>query len=84
MDPYSASSRYGLTYQAPSSAGLDTSPGIATAAGQAVDDAATHVLHPDHPLFWFGAILAATFGLIGLSVSGRVGPVAAGARVGKA
>lgn len=38
---------------------------------------------PQNPLLWFGVILGATAGLIGLTVSGRAGPVAASASVGK-
>jgi hypothetical protein len=31
------------------------------------------LLSPQNPLFWFGGILAVTFGLIGVSGSARVG-----------
>lgn len=31
-------------------------------------------MSPDHPLFWFGAILAVTLGLIGTTNHVRVGP----------
>lgn len=37
---------------------------------------------PQNPLFWFGGVLLATFGLIGVSVAGRVGPARASASVG--
>jgi hypothetical protein len=39
-------------------------------------------LSPQHPLFFFGAIAAATFGLIGVSTHVHVGPFKAGASVG--
>lgn len=40
--------------------------------------------HPDSPIFWVVAILGLTlFGVVGLSVGGRAGPVKAGASLGK-
>jgi hypothetical protein len=39
--------------------------------------------HPDSPLFWFGAVLAVTLGLIGASTSIRVGPFKADLSAGK-
>lgn len=39
--------------------------------------------HPDSPLFWFGALLAVTLGLIGASTSIRVGPFKASVAAGK-
>jgi hypothetical protein len=41
------------------------------------------VMHPDHPFFWFAAIAAATFGLVGASTHLRVGPFKASASAGK-
>jgi hypothetical protein len=38
---------------------------------------------PDSPLFWFGALLAVTFGLIGAATSIRVGPFKAAVSAGK-
>lgn len=38
--------------------------------------------HPDSPLFWFGIILATTFGLIGAATSIRVGPFKAAVGAG--
>lgn len=40
-------------------------------------------LHPDHPFFWFAALGAVTFGLIGASTHLRVGPFRADASAGK-
>lgn len=38
---------------------------------------------PDNPLFWFGALLAVTVGLIGAATSVRVGPFKAAVAAGK-
>lgn len=43
----------------------------------------TGVAHLDHPFFWFAALAAVTFGLIGGSTHLRVGPFKAGASAGK-
>jgi len=51
-------------------------------AGPAVDDA-TPFFHPDHPLFWLGAILAGAVGLAYFSTTVRVGPVEGSASLGK-
>ena len=39
--------------------------------------------HPDSPLFWAGALIAVTLGLIGASTSLRVGPFRAAVSAGK-
>jgi hypothetical protein len=39
--------------------------------------------HPDNPLFWFGILLATTFGLIGAATSVRVGPFRASVGAGQ-
>jgi hypothetical protein len=39
--------------------------------------------HPDSPLFWFGALLALTLGLIGAATTVRVGPFKAQLAAGK-
>lgn len=39
--------------------------------------------HPDSPMFWFGTLLAVTFGLIGVSTSVRVGPFKGALSAGK-
>jgi hypothetical protein len=52
--------------------------GLARSAGPGTLDAQHAPLwSPHNPLFWFGGLLLATFGLIGASVSvgGRAGPV---------
>jgi hypothetical protein len=38
---------------------------------------------PDNPLFWVGAFMAATFGLMAANVHIKVGPFKAGASAGK-
>jgi hypothetical protein len=42
------------------------------AGATAHPDGFAGLLHPDNPLFWFGAALAVTFGLVGVSGSARV------------
>lgn len=39
--------------------------------------------HPDSPMFWFGILLATTFGLIGAATSIRVGPFKAAIGAGR-
>lgn len=41
------------------------------------------LLSPQNPLFWFGGVLAVTFGLIGVSGSARVGKAKVSASVDK-
>lgn len=75
----------GLTAQAPQAAhaGATTAiPGVARSSGPALVGGTTKPWHPDSPLFWFGVIAAATFGLIGASTSVRVGPAKAAVSVG--
>jgi hypothetical protein len=38
---------------------------------------------PESPLFWFGILAAASFGLMGYSTTVRVGPAKAGVEIGK-
>ena len=52
-----------------------------SAAGPAPADTAKP-WHVDSPLFWFGAIAAATFGLLAVSTSVRVGPAKVSAALG--
>jgi len=77
LDPYTASNRTGLfaVPQVPTQATTST-----LAAGQ---EFATGVLNPQNPLFWFGVVLAGTLGLVAISGAIRVGPVKAGASIGK-
>lgn len=57
---------------------------LARAAGPSLADRnSDKPWHPDSPLFWFGAVLAVTFGLIGASTSIRVGPFKAAVAAGK-
>lgn len=51
-------------------------------AGSAGPREALRPWHPESGLFWFGLILAATVGLIGVSTSFKVGPVRASASAG--
>jgi hypothetical protein len=77
MDPYT-------TYRVqPASVSPSSIPGAARSAGPgAFDAAAAKLWHPDNPLFWFGVIAAATFGLVAGSTSIKVGPFRASAGVG--
>lgn len=70
--------KYGLDPGAPASA-ID-SP-LHSAGGPAIGDVLPP-WHMDSPLFWFGAIAAATFGLLAVSTSVRVGPVRVAASAG--
>lgn len=38
---------------------------------------------PDNPLFWFGAILAVTFGAAAVNASVRIGPATIAGKLGK-
>ncbi len=69
-------------YNMPPPVGVSPSPpGIERAAGPSVDH--LPLFSPDNPLFWFGALLAATLGLIAVSGSIRVGPASVSGQVGK-
>lgn len=37
---------------------------------------------PDSPLFWFGLVIAAAFGLVGVATEFRAGPAKAGIKIG--
>ena len=77
--PYNA---YGLIPSVPRSAQSDTHPGIAVASGPGVADNVKR-WSPDHPLFWFAAFGAVTFGLIAASTQVRVGPLSASVSAGR-
>lgn len=78
-----ATALYGVPQTAPASAQLDGSPGIATAAGPSPSSAVAW-FSPDHPVFFFGALLAAAAGLIGIAGSARFGPAKGSVSLGKA
>lgn len=82
FDGFNASGLYGVTTAAPMSASIDTTPGLAISQGPRADRDVS-LLHPDHPLLWFGGLLAVTLGFIGFASSGHVGPVRASVNVGK-
>lgn len=79
MTPYRMT---GLKPVAPDHAHTSTAPGIARSAGPGLADDA-RPWHPDSPMFWFGVLLAATFGFAAASTSLRLGPFRASAGVGK-
>ncbi len=63
---------------------VEPMPGMEGNAGPSLLEAAgDRPWHPDSPLFWFGILLATTFGLIGASTAIRVGPFRASASAGK-
>lgn len=43
-----------------------------------------HILSPRNPIFWFGALVAVSLGLIGFGANVRVGRAKASAGVGEA
>ncbi len=77
--PSSTSAKYGLYEQAPSPATTELTAIASPRQGSA---AVSNPLHPDNPLFWFGLIGAATFGLMAFSTSVRVGKATASVAVG--
>lgn len=79
MNPYSLT---GLTPGQAPARGTTPIPGIERSAVVAPADNA-QPWHPDNPIFWFGAIAAATIGLIAANASIRVGPFRASAGAGK-
>jgi len=82
FDGFTASGLYGVTTQAPASASIDSTPGLAIAQGPRADRDLS-LLHPDHPLLWFAGLIAVTAGLVGFASSGHVGPVRGSVSVGK-
>lgn len=80
LNPYD---RVGLSPVVGSAVGVaQPSPGIDRSAGPGLAGGVVP-WSPDHPLWWFGAILLVTFGLIAGSSTLRVGPVSASVRAGK-
>lgn len=53
------------------------------AGAVAIPDGLRGLVSPHNPLFWFGGILAVTFGLVGVSGSVRVGKARATAGIDK-
>lgn len=77
-DPYGYAATAG---QAPAAntptGGLD---GISTPTARGL--AAVKLHSPDNPLFWFGAVVALSFGLAAFSTSVRVGKTTASVKLG--
>ncbi len=76
------SSKYGLGLAGGQPASRDASA-LPAVAGPSAADVQVGPLHPDSPLFWFGLLAAATFGLMAFSTTVRVGPARLSAGVGK-
>lgn len=72
----------GLSGAVPASASTSTVPGIGRSAHGTGADWDDRQWHPDNPLFWVGAFLAVTLGLIATSTSIKVGPFKATASAG--
>lgn len=73
LSPYTL---YGVN-PGPASNAVETTP------EQAAPLARRGLLDPSNPLFWFGVVLAATFGLAAVTGSVRLGPAQVSAKVGK-
>lgn len=56
-------------------------PRVAASAG--VGGTGVSIASPDSPLFWVAVVLGVVFGAVGFNAHARVGPVSAGADVGK-
>lgn len=75
----------GMTAAVPASARTSMTPGIGRSALPATSqDWDDRLWHPNNPLFWAGAFIAVTVGLIATSTTIRVGPFKASASAGKA
>lgn len=82
MPEYSAASLYGTTPQGPS---YGTSIGAPT-SHMGTDDITSGwrgLVDPKNPLFWFGALLAVTFGFAGVAGSARIGRARLSAQLDK-
>lgn len=78
-EPSTPTAKYGLT-PGPSSPATTELTAIATPSRGAAS--AAQPWNPENPLFWFGVIAAATFGLAAFSTNVRVGNARAGLSVG--
>lgn len=73
-DPFSPFSTTGLNPgSAPTVPTYGGSPGLSGLAGPSSAIGQASLYHPDHPLFWVGAIVLVTFGLIGANSAVRIG-----------
>lgn len=81
-DRMTAENLIGYTPVLPDNAHTSTMPGIARSAGPS-SHANEPLFSPDNPLFWFGLLLAGTFGLVAISTSVRLGPGRASVSIGK-
>lgn len=75
-----SSDQYRVSATAPSRTPTELHAVPTPAAGAAK---AASPLSPENPLFWFGVLGAATFGLMAFSTSVRVGKATASVAVGK-
>ncbi len=68
---FDAQSLYGATPQAPSY--QTPAPVTQQMSSGDLPTGVKGLLHPDNPLFWFGAVLAVTLGAVGVAGSVRLG-----------
>jgi len=80
----SPASKYGAAFMTPNAATKDNSPLVQIAGPAPAAHGATSMWHPNSPLTWVGVVLAGAVGLAAFSTTVRVGPVRAGASVGRA
>jgi hypothetical protein len=82
-DPFSPFSTTGLNPAAsPTPATYAGSPALQGLQGPSSALGSAAPYHPDHPLFWVGAIILATFGLIGANSALRIGKFKASVNAG--
>lgn len=77
--PSAPGARFGL-YQGPASPATTDLNSVATPSEGA--EAAAQPWNPENPLFWFGVLAAATFGLMAVSTTVRVGGAKASVSLG--
>lgn len=73
---------YGLSYGAGSPAAGTGLESVPTPSAEAIGE--LQLWNPANPLFIFGVLAAATFGLMAVSTAVRVGPAKVSASLGKA
>lgn len=77
-----ASALYGCTPQAPSWGSVAAPTEHMGSTEPGMDGGWKTLVNPRNPLFWFGVLLAGTFGLAGVAGSARLGSARVSAAVG--
>lgn len=83
MDPFDPSSLGLATHGVAKPAAATAESTVTNLARTALAQPDRPLWHPDNPLLWFGVLLGVTVGLIGVTVSGRAGPLKASVSAGK-